>query len=592
MSADLHASPEEGRAYREGVYRPVDEAGLPLAPDTPAFAAAGHGPPLRRFDGLPRVPRLRDVVGPSMIALGMGLGAGEFLLWPNLVATGGYGVLWLFTVGVLTQFVVISEIERWTIATGESVFAGMARVTRGAFWPWFFLVATLASFFWPGWAAESAVFVASVLATFTGGAPLPWQPIALAMLALIHVALAGSTIVYNALEKFEIWLVVLFIPLLLVAMLMAGATLEHVRGVLTGMVAVGPIPGELVSGERFPTLVLAVAYAGSGGCLLLCQSLWIRDKGFGMGAYQGRVAGIRGRNEPLTESGFAFDAGDATLRARFHAWMRLAQRELLVTFVLLILLSVVLTALIAVATLGTGNGAFAGGLMGMVHEQARILTERAGTPIAVAFLLGGALVLFSTQVGIVDTVTRITGDIFHEQHGRRTAFWTMKRTFLLFLTVLVLASCAIIVASWVGHAGLEQLQPDFLLLIAGPFTITSMWLFTLVVAYMNVRLLPRELAPPAWKRVGMFWAAGLWGWFAAEQLSRVVLRELAGNPDAAAHIVAHPVRYVLYGIWAASLAWLAVVLAGSRRVARSPDAGSVVRDVAAGPQERDTAGSR
>ena len=43
-----------------------------------------------------------------MIALGMGLGAGEMLLWPNLVASGGYGILWLFTVGVFTQFIVIS----------------------------------------------------------------------------------------------------------------------------------------------------------------------------------------------------------------------------------------------------------------------------------------------------------------------------------------------------------------------------------------------------------------------------------------------------------------------------------------------------
>ena len=574
MTADIQAPPAEGRAYREGVYQPIEAAALPDAPDAGAFAARGHGPALKRFDRLPRVPRLRDVVGPSMIALGMGLGAGEFLLWPNLVASGGYSVLWLFTIGVLTQFIVISEIERWTVATGESVFAGMARVTRGGFWPWFFLAATLASFFWPGWAAESAVFIASVIATFTGGAPLPWQPIALVMMLVIYIALAGSTIVYNALEKFEIWLVILFIPLLFISMLLAGVTIEHVRGVLGGMVAVGPVPVEFVSGTRFPTLVLAVAYAGMGGTLLLCQSLWVRDKGFGMGTYQGRVAGIRGTNEPLSESGFTFDAADATMRGRFHGWMRLAQAELFVTFVLLTLLSVVLTALIVAATLGTGNAAAAGNLMGMVHEQARVLSQRGGVLLEVSFLLGGALILFSTQVGIMDTVTRITGDIFHERYGRRTTFWTMKRTFLLFLTVLVVASCAIIVASWVGHAGLDQLQPDFLLLIAGPFTITSMWLFTLVVAYINVRLLPRELAPPAWKRVGMFWAAVLWGWFTAEQLSRVVLREVVGNADAAGHIVAHPVRYGMYGVWVASVLWLAVVLAGRGGGLRRPSAGA------------------
>lgn len=555
-ASDISATEEEGRAYRHGVYEAVAEATLPPAPCTPAFPDPGHGPALRHLDGMPRVPKLRHVIGPSMIALGMGLGAGELLLWPNLIASGGYDILWLFTVGVLTQFVVISEIERWTIATGESVFAGMGRLTRRPFWPWFFLVATLASFFWPGWAAESAAFVSTVVSILTGTPPLPWQPIALAMLALIYVALAGSTIVYNVLERFEIWLVVLFVPLLIVVVLVAGVTMSDVGAVAVGLVAVGPVPAEFVSGERFPTLLLAVAYAGSGGCLLLCQSLWIRDKGFGMGRYQGRISGIRGENEPLNETGLVADASNPTMLRRFLGWMRVAERELLVTFVALILLSVFITVLVVAATIGTGNPEVAGNLMAMVHAQADILGERAGLAVEAAFLLGGALVLFSTQVGIIDTVTRITGDVFHEYYGRHTRFWTQKSTFLLFLTVLVLASMAIIVASWIGGDELSQLQPDVLLLIAGPFTITSMWLFTLVVGYLNVKLLPRTMATPGWKRAGMWWAVVLWGWFAAEQLARVVIAQTAGDVPAANHVAMHPVRVVIYAVWLASVAWM------------------------------------
>ena len=100
------------------------EHDLPLAPDESPFPARGTSFQTRKGGPLPRVPRLRHLVGPSVIALGMGLGAGEFLLWPNLITVNGYGIWWLFWVGVLTQFVVIHEIERWTIATGESVFAG------------------------------------------------------------------------------------------------------------------------------------------------------------------------------------------------------------------------------------------------------------------------------------------------------------------------------------------------------------------------------------------------------------------------------------------------------------------------------------
>jgi hypothetical protein len=562
---EIAASDDEGRQYRNGVFRPLPDAELPEAPDSPRFPTRGHGPPFRRHDEVPRVPRLKHLIGPSVIAVGMGLGAGEFLLWPNLVTVNGYGIWWLFWIGVLTQFVVISEIERWTIATGESVFAGMARLDRWGFWPWFFLAATLISFFWPGWASQSAEFTGSIVAEVTG-VQLPWQPIAIAMLVVIWLGLAVSKIVYNALERFEIGLVFAFFPLLAIALLMAGIVPADVLSLVRGAASVGDAPASLLTGAQFPTLLIAVAYAGSGGTLLLVQSLWIRDKGFGMAAYQGRIAGIRGKNEDVSESGYVFDgASKPGALQRFRGWIRVAERELLVTFVLLIILSVVITSLLVTATLGVGHGELAGDLTRMVALQAAALQEIGGPGLKVAFLTGGAFVLFSTQVGIVDTVTRITGTIFHERYGRQASGWTLKRTFLFFLTLFVAASIAIVVASWLGGAGLDALQPNFLVLIAGPFTIASMYAFALVIGYMNVVRLPAQLGPPLWKRVGMLWAAILWGWFTAEQISRVVLQRLGAPAPTLESIVWEPVRLVLYAIWGMSILWFARVMLGGRR---------------------------
>jgi hypothetical protein len=560
---DVAASDAEGREYREGVYRPLVEHELAEVEDGPSFPVRGHGPPFLRHDVVPRVPRLRHLIGPSVIAVGMGLGAGEFLLWPNLITVNGYSIWWLFWVGVMTQFVVISEIERWTIATGESIFAGMARLDRFGFWPWFFLAATLISFFWPGWASQSAEFTGSIIAEVTG-VRLAWQPIALVMLAIIWLGLAVSTIVYNALERFEILLVLAFFPLLAITLLVVGLIPADFLALVRGAASVGSAPDDLLTGAQFPTLLIAVAYAGSGGTLLLVQSLWLRDKGFGMGAYQGRIAGIRGRNEEVSETGYAFDAAEPTALARFRAWIGVSERELLVTFVLLIILSVVITTMLVTATLGVGNPELAGDLTGMVARQAAAIEEAGGVWLKIAFLLGGAFVLFSTQVGIVDTVTRITGTIFHERYGRRTAGYTLKGTFLFFLTAVVLASGGIVVASWIGGEAVEALQPNFLVLIAGPFTIASMYAFALVIGYMNVQRLPDALAPPAWKRFGMLWAAILWGWFTAEQISRVVLARTGASTIALETIVWEPVRVLLYGGWVASLLWFAWVLFGPR----------------------------
>ncbi|MGH7477347.1 MAG: Nramp family divalent metal transporter [Longimicrobiales bacterium] len=556
---------EEGRQYRSGVYQPLDDAALTQVPDTPSFPARGHGPPFRLHNEIPRVPRVAHLVGPSVIALGMGLGAGEFLLWPNLIVVNGYSIWWLFWVGVITQFVVIAEIERWTIATGESVFGGMARLDRWAFWPWFFLVATLISFFWPGWASQSGEFTAQI-GTAVTGTTLPWQPIALLMMVVIWLGLAISKIVYNALERFEIGLVLGFFPLLAVALLFAGFAPAHLLELLGGAVAIGRAPSELLTGSQFPTLLLAVAYAGSGGCLLLAQSLWIRDKGFGMAAYQGRIAGIRGRNEDISESGYVFEpASQPTMLERFRRWVVIARRELLITFVALIILSVVITTLLVTSTLGMGRTDLAGDLTGMVTLQGDVLAEAGGTWLRVVFLLGGAFVLFSTQVGIVDTVTRISGTIFYERYGRYTSFWTLKRTFLFFLTLFVLASMAIILISWFGGERVEALQPNFLLLIAGPFTIASMYAFALVIGYMNVRRLPAELAPPLWIRLGMIWAAVLWGWFTAEQISRTLLAAAGAEAGVIETMTFHPIRLGLYLVWAASLAWFAFATLGRQR---------------------------
>jgi hypothetical protein len=555
---EIHCTPEEAARFRRGVYRPLDLATLPDAPRGGAFPDPGHGPAFYRVDDVPRVPRLRHLIGPSVIALGMGLGAGEFLLWPNLIAVNGFSIWWLFWVGVLTQFVVIGEIERWSLATGESIFAGMGRMTRRPFWPWFFLVATLVSFFWPGWAAESADFTRVAVNALAGReVAAHWQPIALAMLAVIWAALALSRIVYNALETFEIVLVLTFFPLLFLALVAAGVLPGDVAALARGAVSIGSVPPRLLAGDQFPTLLIAVAYAGSGGTLLLAQSLWVRDKGFAMTAFQGRIAGIRGRNEPLEERGFAFSAERPVAVARFRHWMRLAEKELLSTFVVLILLSVVITTLLVGATIGTGRTDLAGDLTAMVLAQAAHLRARGGVWLEIVFLLGGALVLFSTQVGIVDTVTRITGDIFHHRVGRHAPALTLKRTFLGFLTLLVGASMGVILLSWFGGETLGALQPDFLVHIAGPFTIASMYCFAIVVAVLNTAYLPLPLRMPRWKLVGMYWAVVLWGWFSAEQVSRSLLEHGLGlSGPVVTSIALHPVRLAAYAAWLASLGWL------------------------------------
>lgn len=561
-TAPVPADDIDPGAYRAGVYREVPLHQLADAPEADDYPRRGTGAPFHRLDQIPAPPRLRHVIGPSIVALGIGLGAGEFLLWPNLITVNGFEILWLFVVGVLAQYVVIGEIQRWTVATGESVFAGMARMTRLALWPWFFAVVSLISFFWPGWASQSATFVRDSVNIIAGREVVSdWQPIAIAMLAFVWVALAASTVVYNALERSEIYLIGAFFPLLIVAALLAGAALTDVGDLTTGLVSVGSAPKELLSGDQFPTLLIAVAYAGTGGVLLLGQSLWVRDKGFGLGAYQGRIAGIRGSNEPITQPGFAFSARPPLSRHRFTGWMRLLHKELAVAFAIPIILSVALTGVVVAATIGLDNPDLAGDLTGMVTLQAEALEDEAGTWLAVVFLIGGALVLFSTQFGIMDTITRIVGDIVYEQTAKSGRRFTMKGIFLLFLSVITAGSIAIVALSWALDKGVEggsnTLQPNFLIIIAGPFTMASMYVFACVIAVLNTCYLPPPLRMSGPKLATMYASIVLWGWFTAEIITRVVLEHIFNETgDAATDITMDPVRLVCYGLAVASLAYV------------------------------------
>ncbi len=60
---------------------------------------------------------------------------------------------------------------------------------------------------------------------------------------------------------------------------------ETWRALPAGILSFGRIP----EGLSIALVFGAVAFAGSGGGQNLCQSNWIRDKGFGMGQYVPRL---------------------------------------------------------------------------------------------------------------------------------------------------------------------------------------------------------------------------------------------------------------------------------------------------------------
>ena len=108
--------------------------------DNPRFIHWGKPPPLGVGD-LPepeevfKVFRLgplqivQFVIGPSLIALGISIGSGEWLLGPQAIGAYGFvGVGWVITVSAILQTFYNVEVFRYVVASGEVPIVGWGRV--------------------------------------------------------------------------------------------------------------------------------------------------------------------------------------------------------------------------------------------------------------------------------------------------------------------------------------------------------------------------------------------------------------------------------------------------------------------------------
>ncbi len=117
------------------------------------------------------------IVGPGIVGAGVGLASGEFILWPYISSQVGLVFLWGALVGVIVQWFLNMEIERYTLATGETALTGFSRYWRH--WGLFFAILIYFANLWPGWATSSATLMTFL---FGGGDPVP---IAIAILLLV-----------------------------------------------------------------------------------------------------------------------------------------------------------------------------------------------------------------------------------------------------------------------------------------------------------------------------------------------------------------------------------------------------------------------
>src|SRR5215218_5638649 len=167
--------------------------------------------PQPEYRELPEPQPLRTYLGASVILLATALGSGELILWPYITSQAGVGLLWLAFVGFTMQYFINMEVERYTLATGETAVTGFSRM-----WKWWGLIFILGSILpntFPGWASSAATMFTYLFRLSDTTVPL----ITTIFLIAIALSITLSPVVYNTLERVELILVAIIVVFLLVA---------------------------------------------------------------------------------------------------------------------------------------------------------------------------------------------------------------------------------------------------------------------------------------------------------------------------------------------------------------------------------------
>lgn len=431
------------------------------------------------------------IIGPGIVAAGVGLGASEFVLFPYIASQVGLSLLWAALLVVGMQFYLIMEVERYTLATGETILTGFNRLWRH--WGLLFCVMAIAASAWPGWVSSAAT-----LLTYLFGGEGSW--FAIGQLMAIGIILTLSPRIYATLEKAE------FLKIFAVGVLFVGS-LAYV--IPPGLLARAPA---LIADARLPvaelgwaTVLGALAFAGTGGAAILCQSNWIRDKGMGMGAHAAKLTSpLVGRTVATSGTGWRFEMTPEML-ARWRAWWRFANIEQLSTFVTISALTLTITSILAFALLYGREGLPSD--ISFLAIQGDLLSATVGRWFGNLFWAVGAVSLFATGLGVIDLTGRLIADTLHTTYLRRMsegAYYTIAVWTLVAFGIAVVAS------------GLAQ--PLALLVISGTVSGFMMVIYSPLLLVMGGRL-PAPLRPSLSRKAVLLAATLVFGALSAATIA-------------------------------------------------------------------------
>jgi hypothetical protein len=129
--------------------------------------------------------------------------------------------------------------------------------------------------------------------------------------------------------------------------------------------------------------------------------------------------------------------------------------------------------------------------LGFFQDEARALGNIIGGWFQFFFLAAVAIMLFSTNVGIVDYTSRLTADTLKTGYLAESRFWSESKLYLAVVWIMTIGGSTVLIA------GLNA--PIMLLIISSAGGGIVMALYSVMLLVLNRRALPDAIKLKGWR---------------------------------------------------------------------------------------------
>ena len=434
----------------------------------------------------PRPIPLKNLLGPSFIILALGLGSGEVILWPFLSANFGLGIAWGALLGITFQFFINMEIERYALIKGESVFVGLNKI-----FPWaahWFIISTFVGFGLPGIVAASAHIIGFLFNIED------FRLIAVILLILIGLILSIGKSVYTVMERLTKTIIFIGIPFIVILTFTLARSADWIS-LGQGLVGIGNDYFLFPAGLVIATFFAAFAYSGAGGNLNLTQSIYIKEKGYGMGKYSQKISGLftnLKQNQHIKLEGEEFDLSSENVK-NFEIWWKRINIEHFLIFWLVGITGILTLMMLAFVTaFGLDNNATG---INFVINEGMMIGEILHPLMGILFLVVAAVMLFQTQLGVLDSTSRIMAENLAIKKLEKSQNQTinLSKVYFSFLWAQILFGITLF--------ALNISEPKFLIVLGAVLNAIAMFIHIGLVNYMNNKALPMVFRPKIFRKI-------------------------------------------------------------------------------------------